>query len=110
MRTHSSVLAWRISGTGEPGGLPSLGSQRVGHNSNLAVATARLVITFLPRSKHLLILWLQSPSAVIILGSSKFGYLVYYHVLFKKLIFDLLSTFAVFVIHLFLVLSSSFFP
>ena len=29
---HSSVLAWRIPGTGEPGGLPSLGSHRVGHN------------------------------------------------------------------------------
>ena len=32
MATHSSVLAWRISGTGEPGGLPSMGSHRVGHN------------------------------------------------------------------------------
>ena len=32
MTTHSSVLAWRISGTGEPGGLPSMGSHRVGHN------------------------------------------------------------------------------
>ena len=31
MATHSSVLAWRISGTGEPGGLPSMGSHRVGH-------------------------------------------------------------------------------
>ena len=30
MTTHSSVLAWRIPGTGEPGGLPSLGSHRVG--------------------------------------------------------------------------------
>ena len=30
--THSSVLAWRIPGTGEPGGLPSIGSQRVGHD------------------------------------------------------------------------------
>ena len=30
MATHSSVLAWRIPGTGEPGGLPSMGSQRVG--------------------------------------------------------------------------------
>ena len=30
--THSSVLAWRIPGTGEPGGLPSMGSHRVGHN------------------------------------------------------------------------------
>ena len=32
MTTHSSVLAWRIPGTGEPGGLPSLGSHRVGHD------------------------------------------------------------------------------
>ena len=31
MVAHSSVLAWRIPGTGEPGGLPSLGSHRVGH-------------------------------------------------------------------------------
>ena len=31
MATHSSVLAWRIPGTGEPGGLPSTGSHRVGH-------------------------------------------------------------------------------
>ena len=32
MATHSSVLAWRIPGTGEPGGLPSLGSDRVGQD------------------------------------------------------------------------------
>ena len=32
MTTHSSVLAWRIPGTGEPGGLPSMGSHRVGHD------------------------------------------------------------------------------
>ena len=32
MATHSSVLAWRIPGTGEPGGLPSRGSHRVGHD------------------------------------------------------------------------------
>ena len=32
MATHSSVVAWRIPGTGEPGGLLSLGSHRVGHN------------------------------------------------------------------------------
>ena len=31
MATHSSVLAWRIPGTGEPGGLPSIRSHRVGH-------------------------------------------------------------------------------
>ena len=32
MATHSSVLAWRIPGSGEPGGLPSMGSHRVGHD------------------------------------------------------------------------------
>ena len=32
MATHSCVLAWRIPGTGEPGGLPSMGSHRVGHD------------------------------------------------------------------------------
>ena len=32
MATHSSVIAWRIPGTGEPDGLPSMGSHRVGHN------------------------------------------------------------------------------
>ena len=41
MATHSSVLAWRIPGTGEPGGLPSMGSHRVRHDwSDLAAATA----------------------------------------------------------------------
>ena len=41
MATHSSVLAWRIPGTGEPGGLPSMGSHRVGHDwSDLAEAAA----------------------------------------------------------------------
>jgi len=32
MATHSSVLAWRIPGTGEPDGLPSMGSHRIGHD------------------------------------------------------------------------------
>ena len=41
MATHSSVLAWRIPGTGEPGGLPSMGSHRAGHNcGDLAAAAA----------------------------------------------------------------------
>ena len=42
MAIHSSVLAWRIPGTGEPGGLPPMGSHRVGHDwSDLAAATGR---------------------------------------------------------------------
>ena len=41
MATHSSILAWRIPGMGEPGGLPSMGSHRVEHDwSNLAAAAA----------------------------------------------------------------------
>ena len=41
MATHSSVLAWRIPGMGEPGGLPSMGSHRVQHDwSDLAAAAA----------------------------------------------------------------------
>ena len=45
MATHSSVLAWRIPRTEEPGGLPSMGSHRVGHDwSNLAAAAAPYLI------------------------------------------------------------------
>ena len=44
MATHSSVLAWRIPGTGEPGGLLSMGSHRVGHNwRDSAVAAAMMI-------------------------------------------------------------------
>ena len=51
MATHSSVLAWRIPGMGEPGGLPSMRSHRVGHDWGdlVAVATAVIIIV-----KHLL--------------------------------------------------------
>ena len=51
MATHSSVLAWRIPGTVEPGGLPSVGSHRVKHDwSNLAAAAAAafLYVTLSP--------------------------------------------------------------
>ena len=46
MVTHSSVLAWRILGTGEPGGLPSMGSHRVGHNSSDLAAVCHLEAIF----------------------------------------------------------------
>ena len=43
MATHFSVLAWRIPGTGELGGLPSMGSHRVGHDwSDLVAAAATM--------------------------------------------------------------------
>ena len=45
MATHSSVFVWRIPETEEPGGRPSMGSHRVGHDwSNLAAAEAALEI------------------------------------------------------------------
>ena len=47
MATHSSVLAWRIPGTGEPGGLPSLGSHKVGRSDLAAAAAARVFLVFL---------------------------------------------------------------
>ena len=44
MAIHSSILAWRIPGTEEPGGLPSMGSHRVGHDwSDLAAAAASIL-------------------------------------------------------------------
>ena len=59
MATHSSILAWRIPGMGEPGGLPSMGLHRVGHDwSNLAVAVADSILKSgditLPTKVHLL--------------------------------------------------------
>ena len=45
MATHSSILAWRIPGTADPGGLPSMGSHRVGHDwTDLAAAAALILI------------------------------------------------------------------
>ena len=47
MATHSNVLAWRIPGTGEPGGLPSMGLHRIGHDwSDLAAALYPMLISF----------------------------------------------------------------
>ena len=50
MATHSSVLAWRIPGTGEPVGLPPMGSHRVGHDSRdlAAAAAASLLLENIP--------------------------------------------------------------
>ena len=61
MATHSSVLAWRIPGVVEPGGLPSVRSHRVGHDwSNLAAAAAAQL------EGEVLILWLLGgPTTVL---------------------------------------------
>ena len=56
MATHSSVLAWGIPGTGEPGGLPSMGSHRVGHDcSDLAAAAAVFFYKAIPYTQTLLV-------------------------------------------------------
>ena len=54
MATHSSVLTWRIPGTREPGGLPSMGSHRVRHDwSDLATAAAaELCLKCLPKNNN----------------------------------------------------------
>ena len=52
MATHASVLAWRIPGMGEPGGLLSMGLHRVGHNrSDLAAAAAETELCLSPALK-----------------------------------------------------------
>ena len=53
MATHSSILAWRIPGTGEPGGLQSMGSHRVGHTKAMQqqqqhVLERSTILTFIP--------------------------------------------------------------
>ena len=47
MATHSSILAWRIPWTEEPGGLQSMGSQRVGHDSETKHTQEKIRVLFL---------------------------------------------------------------
>ena len=72
MATHSSVLAWRIPGTGEPGGLPSMRSHRVGHNwSDLAASAAYCLLewlyqfTFPPTAQELSLFSTPSPAFIV---------------------------------------------
>ena len=53
METHSSVLAWRIPGMGEPGGLPSMGSHRVRHDRSELAAAYRLIATIFLNSIYM---------------------------------------------------------
>ena len=67
MATHSSTLAWRIPGTGEPGGLPSIGSRRVGHDwSNLATAAAAAGLSLQHQQRRQ-----QQPTPVLLPGESQ---------------------------------------
>ena len=74
MATHSSVLAWRIPWTGEPGRRPSMGSHRVGHDwSNLAAAAAasKEEKAMAPHSRTLAwkIPWMEEPGRLQSMGS-----------------------------------------
>ena len=66
MATHSSVLAWRVPGTGEPGGLLSMGLHRVGHNwSDLAAAAAyNAEFVLWGREKH----YKESPKGALLVA------------------------------------------
>ena len=64
MVAHSSVLAWRIPGTEEPGGLPSLGSHRVGHNCSELAAAAALQTSFISCAQLALSFHLSQPSSI----------------------------------------------
>ena len=75
--SHSSVLAWRIPGTGEPGGLPSMRSYRVGHDwSDLAAAAANRVnlvlVNFGSASQEPLLLSAGSSLGIFRLSPSSF--------------------------------------
>ena len=78
MATHSSVLAWRIPGTAEPGGLPSTGSHRVGHDwSDLAAAAAVfLEKAMTPHSSTLAwkIPWMEEPGRQQSMESLRVGH------------------------------------
>jgi len=60
MATHSSVLAWRIPGVGEPGGLPSIGLHRVGHDWN-DLAAAAAVVSGATNKRIQLSTWVPTP-------------------------------------------------
>ena len=79
MATHSSILAWRIPGTGEPGGLLSMGSYRVGHYlSDTATAEAGHYTekAMAPHSSTLAwkIAWAEEPGRLQSMGSRRVGH------------------------------------
>ena len=99
MATHSSVLAWRIPGSGEPGGLPFMGSHRVGHDwSDLAA------------SMHACLFWGDPHSAfqITIPMVIVYSFLCYFKIILYCLfevrqlyVVDLLIAFSEYFIHLF---------
>ena len=83
MATHSSVLAWRIPGMGEPGGLPSMGSHRVGHDWSDLAAVGAAWLSNVP----LLSNWTTTKYSIVytyhsfLIHSSVDGHLGHFHVL-----------------------------
>ena len=72
MATHSSVLAWRIPGKGEPGGLPSMGSHRVRHDwSNLAAAASIQSVQSLSRVQLFVMPWTASRQVSLSIANSQ---------------------------------------
>ena len=67
MAAHSSVLAWRIPGTGEPGGLPSMGLHRVGHDSSDLAAAAAYFHSILKMVRRYVISFLNLFSTTIVM-------------------------------------------
>ena len=60
MATHSSVLAWRIPGTGEPGGLPTMGSHRVGRDLAAAAVAVPCKTPFVSHKECLMCVSLEN--------------------------------------------------
>ena len=75
MATHSCILAWRIPGAGQPGGLPSMGLHRVGHDwCNLAaVAAAVKEMATHPRTRAWEIPWREESGKLQPMGSHRAG-------------------------------------
>ena len=91
MATHSSVLAWRIPGMGEPGGLPSMGLHGVGHNWGglAAVSKTVLCVVFLPSSTltgYMMILYFTDDFEMWILKHKLENYTFMLYFTFSKLL------------------------
>ena len=92
MATHSSVLAWRIPGMEEPGGLPSMGSQRVRHDwSDLVAAASEKAMATHSSTLAWKIPWMEETGRLQSMGSlswtrlSDFTFTLHFHALEKEM-------------------------